>query len=655
MRKGFYPRLAAFNIKKNMQLYLPYLLTGTCTIMMFYMMTALANNTAYSRMSGGGSISSILGFGVGVVGIFAVVFMLYTNSFLIKRRKKEFGLFNILGMEKKHIAKVLFWETVYVALGSLAAGLALGILLNKLVFLALLKILHFQVQMGFEISGFAVGTTLVLFGCVYLISLLFNMGQIHLAKPIELLYGGSVGEKEPKTRWVLTLLGVLTLGAGYYISLTTKDPLSALLLFFVAVVLVMIGTYCLFTAGSIAVLKALRRNKKYYYQPKHFTAVSGMIYRMKQNAVGLANICILSTMVLITVSTTVCLYAGMQDVLNARYPREIQLESKEAADDTLARIDQSVTQAMDSRGLTPQNVLQYRYLLTPAYEQGDTLRTDDGVGAMYSTGAGKNVYFIPLVDYNAMTGRQVELADGDILIYSNRGAYAYDMVRVFDQEWRIQEYLQEFPGQGFSAAMVTSSYYIVVKDMTLMEYLAAQGETTYGGIRCLYAFDVDADDATQVEVYRQVKESLEDTLNYGECKADSKADFYSLYGGLFFVGLFLGSLFIMATVLIIYYKQISEGYDDRRRYEIMQKVGMSRAEVKTSIHSQILTVFFLPLVTAFIHVAFAFPVVTRMLEVFSMTNIGLFAGTTAAVAGVFALLYAAVYALTARTYYRIVS
>jgi hypothetical protein len=509
MNRFFYTKLAVNNLVKNAQTYIPYLLTSIGTIMTFYNMRFLVAAKDIGNLSDSASLRSVLALGAGVIAVFSVIFLFYTNSFLIKRRKKEFGLFNILGMEKKHIARIMFWETLLVAVISLCVGLAAGILFSKLMILLLFKIISFRVTFGFEIPISAVIYTTVLFGGIFILNLIYNISQVVRSKPIELLQGGNVGEKEPKTNWLLASIGAVSLGIAYYIALTTESPLAALQLFFVAVVLAMIGTHCLFTAGSIALLKMLRKNKSYYYQSKHFIPVSGMIYRMKQNATGLANICILSTAVIIMLSTTVSMYVGMEDVLRTRYPRNI------------------------------------------------------------------------------------------IVSASN-----------------------------------------------------VSGELSYH-----YAFDVDDERDAQISLVSTLQKAVHQ-LNvdgYVEGAESSRESFYSLYGGLFFIGIFLGLLFIMATVLIIYYKQIAEGYDDRERFEIMQKVGMSRAEVKQAIQSQVLTVFFLPLVTAVIHIAFAFKVITKLLEVLNLTNVQLYAGCTVVTILVFAVFYIIVYAVTARTYYNIVS
>ena len=353
MTKFFYARLAATNIRKNAQTYVPYILTGIGTVMMFYIICTLSQNSGFNDMPGGVTVAWFMLMGCVVVGLFAAIFLFYTNSFLIKRRKKEFGLYNILGMEKRHISRVMFYEALYVAFISLAAGLLAGMLLSKLFFLLILKIIRVDVSFQFELSMSAVWTTLKLFGAIFLLTFLNNLRQVRLVNPIELLKGGQVGEKEPKTKWVLALLGVLFLGSGYAMAISISNPVAIVLWFFVAVILVILGTYCLFTAGSIAVLKLLRRSKSYYYKPKHFIAVSGMMYRMKQNAAGLASICILSTVVLVLISTTISMYIGAEDMIARRYPREMTVVVAEQEEAEREEVFQQIEQLLGKYRLLP--------------------------------------------------------------------------------------------------------------------------------------------------------------------------------------------------------------------------------------------------------------------------------------------------------------
>lgn len=660
MRKFFYPKLAASNIKKNGRTYIPYILTCIFMVAMYYIISSLARNPGIKDLLGGDTVEYTLVLGGWVVAIFAAIFLFYTNSFLMKRRKKEFGLLNILGMEKKHLSRVIGYETLYIAGISLAFGILLGIVLDKCMFLLILKVLDAPVSLGFYVSFESMLLAGILFAAIFLLIFLNSLRQIRLSSPIELLRGSSVGEKEPKTKWVMAILGVLCLSGGYYLAVTTQNPLTAVSLFFLAVLLVVAGTYFLFMAGSIAFLKLLRKKKSYYYKAKHFTSVSGLIYRMKQNAVGLANICILSTMVLVMVASTSSMMLGMEDIINTRYPYDITVYARAETQAQREAVDAAANRLLEAYGAQKTAEQAYTYLNFSAVREGDTFLVG-GEEDLTALERLNNLFFIPVEDYNRLTGDNAQLAEGEILLYSNRDAYEPDTLTVFDRTYRIVGRPDNFLGNGVMEADIVSSRFIVVRDVEEIVELNDLQRQAYGKnaseFRYFYGFDLDIPEEQQRAFYAELKDSLnsQDLLGIADSRADSRQSFHSLYGGLFFIGIFLGLLFIVATILIIYYKQISEGYDDRERYVIMQKVGMSQAEVKRSIHSQILTVFFLPLITAGVHTAFAFPVISKILALLSMSNTTLFALCTVGCFLVFALLYSLIYALTARAYYRIVS
>ena len=660
MKKSFYPKLAAGNMKKNARTYVPYMLTCIITVAMYYIVKSLSQNPGVKEMIGGGYLSELMFIGSHVVALFAVIFLFYTNSFLVKRRKKEFGVFNILGMEKRHLAWVLGWETAYLALGSLVLGLLLGMVLDKAMYLLVGKIIGGGVPLGFFVSARVIWQTVQIFAVIFLLICINAIRQVHVADPIALLQAGSAGEKEPSTRWLLALAGLVSVGGGYYIAVTVSDPLASLLLFFVAVVLVIIGTYLLFTAGSIALLKILRKNRKYYYRTRHFVSVSGMIYRMKQNAVGLANICVLSTMVLVMVSTTTSLMIGMEDVVRERYPADIMVYFKEDAPQGNQAYIEAIRALQRERGLAVKNEMAYLYLGLSAsheykYEESHEIGVTSALDSM------DELFFIALEDYNAVMKERKTLEEDEVMVYSNRTSFDIPVFRLLGREYRVAEKLDSFVGNGQYSANISNTIYIVVPDReALLEIYDAQRELLgedARSIRQVYGFDMDADEEEQNAFYN----ALLDCMNRNqisaltEARAEARLSFISLYGGLFFIGVFLGVLFVMATVLIIYYKQISEGYDDRERFSIMQKVGMSRDEVKSAIHSQVVTVFFLPLIVAGIHVTAAFPLISKLLVLMQLTNTKLFIACTGACFLVFAVMYVFVYNLTARTYYRIVS
>lgn len=654
MRKsGFFPRLALVNLVRNGRFYGPYLLSCGMTAAMYYILSYLTRSDIVASVRGAGYLQSLMYLGALVVALFAAVLLLYANSFVMKRRRRELGLYNILGLEKRHIAHLMVWETVYCAAAAILGGLAAGVLLSKLVLLLLLQVSRLPVQYGFEISLPGMANTAALFGILFLLTLVWNLAGLLRSRPVELLHSASAGEREPRTKRLLVVLGAVTLGAGYATALTVADPFTALAYFFLAVVLVMIGTYCLFTAGSIALLKHLRNSPRYYYQPKHFTAVAGLLYRMKQNAVGLANICILSTMVLVTVSTTVSLYVGLEGSLDRMYPHDIdvvqQLEGvspeQEAAlnEDTLERVQTAAAEAGRKVEL-----LQWSTLLdTVGWYTGNTftLTAQEGVST--------EIQILTADDYGRLTGRTVALGPGQVLVQAEN----IDLPATFyieDLPFHVAGTITDFPRYNNSILISgqAAQLSLVVADETVVSAINVRDTSDHR------EFHVQMDlDGTEAEKQAFVDPLLAADVNgvYSVIsRQDNAMDLYTMYGGFLFLGVFLGLLFLLSTVLIIYYKQISEGYEDQRRYQIMQQVGMSPREVRSSIRSQVLLVFFLPLVTAGIHVAAAFPMLCKLLELFNLFDVRLFALCTAGTLLVFCAIYALVYGLTTRTYSRIV-
>ena len=642
MNNFIYEKLAVTNLKNNRKTYVPYIFTGVLTVMMFYIIDALSRGKGITQ----NTLKICLQYATGVIIVFAVIFLFYTNSFLIKRRKKEIGVYNILGMGKRHIARMMAVETILTAGISILGGLVFGIIFGKLMYLLLLKILHNSVDMQFSVNGTAIVQTVILFAEIFLLTYLYNILQIQLVNPVELLHGGNQGEKEPKSRWLLVIIGVAVLGNGYWIALTTEAPLEALLKFFVAVVCVIIGTYALFIAGSIVVLKVLRKNKAYYYNPKHFTSVSGMIYRMKQNGAGLANICVLSTMVLVMVSTTVSLYAGMEDILDSRFPRDVSIVCNEADTNNEETLQRLIKEQCEKAGVKITDRVRYRYGSMNAVLKENNL---EKVEQYYPDNHFYYVEMITQEEYNRIEKQNVSLKEQEILTYTTNGKCGKKQINIAGQNYQVKKELSEMTSQPKSTAEMYKTLYIVFANAEQIERIEPFS----------YAdkFNLKGDDGKQKEALEQIQNEFYEKFPDGtmESRMLSRSSFYELYGGLFFIGIYLGSMFIMATVLIIYYKQISEGYDDRERYQIMQKVGMSKKEVKRSIRSQVLSVFFLPLVVAVIHVAVAFKVMTKILGVLNLTNVSLFAVCTIITIAVFAVFYIIVYSITAKEYYRIVN
>ena len=659
-----YTKLAITNIKNNRQFYFPYLLTGIITVAMFYIMCALESNPGIQSMPGAKDLGLILRLGIGVIGIFAVIFLFYTNSFIIKRRKKELGIYNILGMEKRHIAKILSKEAFFTAIIAIGGGLVTGVLFHKLACMLLYRMIGFNGGITFSFSKKGVMITAILFAIVYLLTYIYDLFQVQLANPIELLQSGNKGEREPKTKAIMAVLGVLCLGAGYFIAITTKNPIKALTLFFVAVILVIIGTYLLFTAGSIALLKILRRNKGYYYQTKHFTSVSGMIYRMKQNAVGLANICILSTMVLVAVSTTVSLYVGIEDIMKERYPNEINIsayyDTGAPAEDSIAPI---VEKSVKESGRKIRHEEDYLELYFAAIkDQGQYSLDKEKV----KTAGDRVSGFVVLTreDCKKKYNEEIpELAENEVALFTIKKT-DMDTLVLENRSYHVKEIKQFQNTEDFEtiADMMDEYYYVIVNDVQDMERLWQLQKDIYqensSSISRQVRLDIDGDSEQKKECFENIKTALGPEQAKARILIDSRQssldEFYQIYGGFLFLGLFLGILFLMITVLIIFYKQISEGYDDKERFSIMEKVGMSNDEVKATIRSQVRTVFFLPILMAAIHVGMAFPMIKRLLSLFGLSNTALFAVCMAGTILVFALIYLLVFLKTSKTYYKIV-
>ncbi len=657
---SLYTRLALTNIKNNRQTYLPYMLTSIGSIAMFFNMISLAQNPDVMDAPAGSSVKLMLMFGTIVIGLFCSIFLFYTNSFLVKRRKKEFGLLNILGMGKRHLLRLVFQESLIVSGINIGAGILAGVLLSKLLYLILFRVIRYKINFGFSLDFKSILITVAMFAAIFFASFLTTVRTVSISSPVELLRGGNVGEKEPKTKWLLAIIGVVSLGIGYFISLNVKTPLNSLPMFFVAVLFVMVGTYATFTAGSIAFIKMLRNWKSFYYKSNHFTNVSGMLYRMKQNAVGLANICILSTAVLVTLSTTVSMFIGMDGMLKQIYPYEMEIYTFQADHEARDRILECVDSFIEEKEVAVENRIELASVSLTGYMGGNQFTTDS-VGDSSTNYC--SICIFTQDDYNHCTGNDVSLADDEVLFSQVAGSFKEDDVHIADYLYDIVgdvDYMTIFRDDR----TVVDTYVCVVKDdEQLLKMLELDdlegGPYTTETAPFQYEISFDYVDLTEEEQLA-FSEELDDALLVTESGAwvnsreGSRSEFFAIYGSLFFIGIFLGLLFLMATVMIIYYKQLSEGYEDKERFHILQSVGMDKGEVKKTILNQVLIVFFLPLATACVHITFAYPVIVKLLALLNLTDTALFIRCLLGTIVVFAMLYALVYAITSRTYYRIV-
>ena len=673
--KTLYARLAWTGMRKNRRLYLPYLLSCAGMVLMFYILTGLSGSPVLEHMSGGGSSAIILRLGTVVIAVFALIFLFYTHSFLIRRREREFGLYNVLGMGKGNIARILLWETVITYGLTTGTGLLLGVVLYKLAELGMVRLLQVPVTYTLTVSVSSLLAAAALFAVIHTLILLNSLRQLHGVSAVALLRSESVGEKPPKAQWVLTAAGMVLLGAAYALALSIKEPLAALLWFFAAVIMVILATYLLFISGSVTLCRGLQRNKKYYYRPQHFVSVSSMAYRMKRNGAGLASICILATMVLVMISSTASLYFGKEDSLRTQYPREVNVQLRlsslsQMEDRNLDLFRTAAQQAVEDCGGEMQDVMDYRYINTTGYPMEDGVEMDwreyDHDSLIYSKL--RDYFFVTEADYEAQTGEQLDIPEGEVALRTYGCDDAPLELRIRrGGTLRVAESRKGSDQLGLAQNSNIARVVVIVPDMqAILDVFPAsiQAIKDSNSFRWVYGFDTGLDAAGQRAVSEAVSEHI-NALDLGEgqgydwyslaLRETNRADFYGNYAGMFALGILLSIVFILAAVLIIYYKQLTEGYEDQARFAIMQNVGMTRREIRRSINSQLLTVFYLPLLFAGLHLAFAFPMIRRLLMLFALYNVGLFAAVTAISFAVFAALYAVVYRQTAGAYYAIVS
>ena len=676
MKNGLYLKLSVNGIKKNKKLYLPYLITCICMVMMFYLIDYLAVSPQFAQIKGGDTMQMILGFGSGVIAIFSLILLYYTNSFLIRRRQREFGLYHILGMGKIDLVKIMVFENLIISVVTIAGGIVGGILFSKLGELLAAKILGSNAGLSMKISVPALVATALLFLAIFALIMLRMIVSVYRLKPVELLKSEKTGEKPPKANWIFAVIGLLLLGVAYYLSLTIKDPLVAMVWFMVAVVLVILATYLLFIAGSVAFCKMMQKKKGYYYKTNHFISISSMIYRMKRNGAGLASICILSTMVLVMVSSTTSLYLSMEHGLNLRYPKSVQIEmytnpeqTEEMKETQNGQIVDLVQNVLKEHNQTAENPENYRMLTVSGIVSKNEIyfnpENAPGVNGVNTFDHLKMIYALPMEEYNRIMGTNLELASGEAYLYTKDSDFAYDQIMVENSgTWSIKGYLDKMISNGNDVSNMNSSLYLVVPGLEDIKALE-EGNVSGSYEKWYYNFDLSCGDEEQIKIQNEIEEKINalaeqesDSIFFGvstDSRAASRADYQALYGGLFFLGILLGVVFILGMVLIIYYKQITEGYEDQERFQILMKVGMTPKEVRQTINSQVMTVFFLPLVVAGIHTAFAFPMIEKMVQLLAFTDRKFLILVTVCSYLVFALFYIIVYLVTSKQYYKIVS
>ncbi|MBQ0065883.1 MAG: ABC transporter permease [Firmicutes bacterium] len=664
MKLGFYPRLAKEGIRKNKQLYIPYLLTCACMSAVFYILNYLATGDLLSHTHGGESAQTVLALGFVVILIFSGIFLIYTNSFLIRRRKKEFGLYNILGMNKKNIGRILFWETIISLVISLTGGILAGILLSKGSELLLMNMMENEVGFHMSISWGSVLTTIVVYTFIHGIIFLKTMVSITFSNPIELVRADTFGEKNPKANWLLGIAGVVILGFAYIIAITIRDPISALFLFFVAVVLVIIATYLLMISGSVLMCKLLQKNKNYYYNKKHFVSISQLVYRMKRNGAGLASICILMTMVLVTISTTSCMYFGSRAAMEHRYPRDYMVQYDFQGTDT-TKVDELRSYIMDTlkeKNVEYSDVVEEITTSLPgARLSKDYIEIDYNAVNGYSS-LDKLCYirFVSIDEYNQHTGKNITLKDDECLSYSLRTDDLGKTITMGNKEYKVIEIIEQEEDVvlgGDAVSDIVPSIYLVVNQMPSITNDKGEDMLERCWHFCLnWKLDKEADALLDQEMNDYMFNNIVPGERlFTDTKEQGRSDYIGLYGTFFYLGSLLSFVFLISAVLIIYYKQICEGYEDEARFNIMQKVGMKKEDIKKSINSQMLTIFIFPIALAVVHLVFAFPMIQKILLLFGILDLKLLISMTAISCLICTIIYVVVYKITSNTYYKIVS
>lgn len=656
-----YRHLAWDGIRKNSRLYVPYLLTGVGAVSFFYILVALSR-LPEGTLPGSGSVQVILNLGSFVLWVFSLLLLFYTHSFLIRRLNREFALYNVLGMGKRDIARILCWETLLSGGISLAGGLALGILLSKLAELGLLRMVGAATDMVYRVSAGGLLLTLGLYAGIFLLILISSLVRVGRSTAVQLMRSQAEGEKPPRANWALAVLGILLLAGAYYLAITIREPLAALTWFFIAVLMVILATYLLFISGSVALCRLLQRNPRFYYRKRHFVSVSSLVYRMKRNGAGLASICILGTMVLVMLSSTTCLYFGAEDSLRTRYPRDENITAyfpdRASQSGDLTSLRTAVADAVSRSGMSAANVWEYRSVSSVMTLRDGVLSPNEGFGNPV------DVTLIPLADYNAAMGTDLTLSQGQVYVCRSRTGYQGTSLTLQNgPTWQVAGLLDNFSPSGSDSASVVTQLWLIVPDLSAADALEQVMNRANMGVSRSWScgFDLGQEPARDegdpvAAAIREALVSRQDDIRFNvESLSENRDDFYGSYGSLFFLGILLSVGFSLAAVLIIYYKQISEGYEDQARFDIMQKVGMTRRDIRSSINSQLLLVFFLPLLLAGLHLVFAFPFVHKLLLLFNLWNTRLLVGTTAASFLAFAVLYTLVYRATSTAYYHIVS
>lgn len=639
MRKNLYRKLAFRNIKKNASMMLPYLFTCVTVVIFYYIVVSLSANKDLKAISGGNFTIDVMKFGSLLFAILSIFFLLYSNSFIMKRRKKELGLYHILGLEKKHIQKVLAWENNICAFATIVLGLAFGFIINPFLTAILSRAISAELAFSSAISIVAVAKTVFLFITIFILIFLSNLRQIRSANSLELLKGGLYGEKEPKTKWSLAILGAVLLAGGYILSWFVKNPKEDLNLIIGAIVCVLIATYLLFLAVSVVVLKMLRSKEHLYYKLKNFTLISGLLYRIKQNAIGLSNICILATATLFIMTITTSLYFGINNMLNNSYSKDISIIYPQTDKKEMADLKEFIDKTTVKYSVTLENETHYT---------GNKHAED-----FAKNGTLEYFFLMPLSDYNRLTGEELTLSHDEVLFYSDEEEFQLDKLSFGQNSVRIAEKLKSFPIENDHGDDYGRSWlYIVTQDDGLIaEYFGLSDNVT-----SYYEFDLLGKEADKTAFSYAITEETYGFTNWSSMSKYVYRDSAIVrFGGLLFLGILISIILFAETALSIFYKQISEGFDDKDRFNILTKVGMNHKEIHSTIRRQILIVFFSPLLVALLHLTIALPMIMKLLKIAFLDSVGVIAGSGLICTAVFVLIYSLVFFLTEQAYRKIVT
>lgn len=669
---SIYSKLALDSIRKNKILYFPFVLTCVGIYIVLYILSFLNTSDLMNFLPDSEVVKIIINLGLIVVSFFALIFLFYTNAYLIKTRKKEFGLYSVLGLNKRNISLIIFFELFYILLFTIIFGTIFGVAFSKLAELGLLNIINADIRYNFSISIDSIVYTIIVFAIIFALIYLNSVIQVYRSNPLKLLQSVKQGEKAPKGSILIGLIGIILLAVAYYLAWNLEDPVASLYMFFVLVIMVIIGTYLLLISGSIVILRLLQSNKNYYYKPNHFFSVSLMRFRMKRNGASLASICILSTMVLVTMSYTTALYAGLEESINNRYPRELNVninffELEELTEDNLINVSHILENVANQNEVVPENLLNFREIQFTAFYADNSFDLTLSTIKDYGYIIDDNVYYcelIPLSDFNRISNSSNTLNSNEVLIYTNTGLDIpeYDFINF--RNYRVKEYLNEFPIVEFSdlvkkIVFIVPDFENIISDNVLNTLTGSRLSR-----QIIYDFDTNLESQNEEDFVKNFRTDVFDIYQnsllsqeseiYMESRTENRASYYNLLGSIFYIGIILSAVFLIATVLIIYFKQISEGYEDKNNFEIMKKIGISNREVKKIINSQTLTVFLIPLILAEINLFFAFPMIQKLLYLVGSFNIHTLVITTIITYVIFSVVYFLVYFFTSRNYYKII-